>query len=171
MRKTPTRSLKGKLVVTKGLVLAAALAATPVALAGDFVCTGPASGSFDNVVVPAGMTCELSNASVEGSVKVYGALDVLPTTTIRGSIDGEPGHDYVLLDGSPILVRGSMQLKGSTLGNTGGYQNWSSDPGRLPVGGERGHLNRERGERRGECQGGEEHRRRGYHGQHHWWEP
>lgn len=121
MRKTAMRSLTGKLVVTKGLVLAAALVNASSALAGDFVCTAGASGALDNVVVPPGETCNMVGASVEGSVKVYGALDVSPPTTIRGSIDGEPGHQYVLLHGGAILVGGDVQLKGSTAGTTGGY--------------------------------------------------
>lgn len=121
MRKTAMRSPMGKLVVTKGLVLAAALVGAPSALAGDFVCTGGASGPLDNVVVPPGATCNMSNANVEGNVKVFGSLNVFAPTTIRGSIDGEPGHGFVRLFGGAILVHGNVQIKGSAAGIGAGY--------------------------------------------------
>lgn len=121
MRKAATRSLKGKLVATKGLVLAAALVGAPGALAGDFVCTAGAGGALNNVVVPPGATCDMANADVKGNVKVFGSLNVFAPTTIQGSIDAEPGHGFVRLFGGQILVRGNVQIKGSAAGTAAGY--------------------------------------------------
>jgi hypothetical protein len=90
-------------------------------MAGDFVCTTVAVGTFDNVIVPEGAICDMGPATVRGSVKVFGGLNVVPPTTIRGSIDGEPGHDFVALLGGAIVVRGSVQLKGSPGAALSGY--------------------------------------------------
>ena len=57
-------------------VLTAALAVAPLA-ADETICRGSLSGSHDNVKVPAGATCVIRNADIEGSIKVFGGLRVL----------------------------------------------------------------------------------------------
>ena len=106
------------------LVLAGGLIAPLNAVAGDTVCVGVITGAHDNVVVPPGATCIIGAATIKGNVKVFGRLDVLPPTTIGGSIDGEPGHIRVALFGTGVVVGGNVQLKGGSViaGYTPGTQ-------------------------------------------------
>lgn len=103
-----------KLVALAVLLVAAGLVGPSNAVAGDTVCVGALTGAHDNVIVPPAVVCTISNAMIKGNVKVFGQLDVLPVTTIGGSIDGEPGHIRVALFGTGVVVRGNVQLKGGS---------------------------------------------------------
>jgi hypothetical protein len=93
-----------------------------MAVANDTICDGLLAGVHDNVVVPAGAACEIAGARIKGSVKVFGALDVLSPTTIRGNIEGEPGHRYVRLHGGEsLVVFGNVTIKGAVTGFEAGY--------------------------------------------------
>ncbi len=85
------------------------------AIADDTMCTGVLSGRHDNVIVPAGVSCNIVMARIEGNVKVYGDLDVEGPARILGNIQGEPGHGYVRLHGFGVVVHGNVQLKGGAL--------------------------------------------------------
>ena len=164
-----------RLVATAGLVSAAAFVGAPSALAGDFVCTAiaSASGRLDNVVVPPGERCDMFDATVKGSVKVYGSLNVFGQTSIRGSVYGKPGHGSVTLFGDGVRVRGNVQIKGATggeFGDSGGYTPGTQIGGDFQWEKNTAPLLAFEGTHRRECQGEEEHRRRRYRAQHHWGE-
>jgi hypothetical protein len=116
-----------QLLMKLGVIFAAA-ALVSVILAGvagaaDTQCVGAISGPHDNVVVPRGATCVISNAQIKGSIKVYGNLDMFaPRSTVGGNIDGEPGHGYVRLWSGSALVQGNVQIKGSTSGIAAGFE-------------------------------------------------
>src|SRR5689334_19269964 len=77
-------------------------------------CTGPLSGNItDNVVVPSGASCTLSNATVTGSVQVQqnASLTVDATqqpATIGGSVQAT-NCASALLEGG-VTVNGSVQI-------------------------------------------------------------
>jgi hypothetical protein len=116
----------GAVVATVTLPLGAsgALLADGASPADDTYCTGALTGSHDNVIVPAGESCDIEDASITGNIKVYGSLEV-DGTPVRGNIDAEPGHGYVRIGFSsaePMTVGGSVQIKGSTAeGQKSGY--------------------------------------------------
>jgi hypothetical protein len=107
---------------------------------GDTVCVGLLTGARDNVVVPAGATCSIVSATVKGNVKVYGFLDVFAPTTIRGNIEGEPGHGFVRLHGGAIVVRGNVKVKDSPSGLAAGYLAGTSIRGNFEYEGNTGAL-------------------------------
>jgi hypothetical protein len=92
--------------------------------ANDTYCTGALTGSHDNVIVPAGETCDIDAASIKGNIKVYGSL-AIDGSAVRGNLQAEPGHGYVRIGFSgaePVAIEGSVQIKGSTLeGQKSGY--------------------------------------------------
>lgn len=99
----------------------AVVADTPVT---DTYCTGALTGSHDNVIVPAGETCDIDAASIKGNIKVYGSVTI-DGSAVRGNLQAEPGHGYVRIGFSgaePVAIEGSVQIKGSTLeGQKSGY--------------------------------------------------
>lgn len=92
--------------------------------ANDTICTGALTGSHDNVIVPAGATCDIDAASIKGNIKVYGSL-AIDGSAVRGNLQAEPGHGYVRIGfagAEPVAIEGSVQIKGSTLeGQKSGY--------------------------------------------------
>lgn len=107
------------------ILMVLALVVASVAHAGDTVCVGALSGAHDNVTVPAGETCIISDAQIEGSVKVYGGVDIYSPTTIKGSIDGESGNTGVRLwGGANLVVEGNVQINKSP-GSPAGSGYWA----------------------------------------------
>lgn len=101
-----------KVVIAAALSSLALLLAAPSALAGDTQCVGVVTGAVDNVVVPPGANCSLT-AQVKGNVKNFGQLQVFSPTTIRGSVDGEPGpNTHTQIFGAGVIIRGNLQIKG-----------------------------------------------------------
>lgn len=78
----------------------------------ETVCTGKLTGSHDNVVVPQGAICTITNAQIEGNVLVNptGALTIGNRTYIDGNVQSE-GAAYVRLNGRSVTVGGNLQLK------------------------------------------------------------
>lgn len=77
-------------------------------------CTGPLSGNItDNVVVPSGASCTLSNATVTGSVQVQQNANLTVDATQQpATIDGSvqaTNCTSVLLEGG-VTVNGSVQI-------------------------------------------------------------
>ena len=68
----------------------------------DFRCVGAATGTFDNVVVPRGATCTLSNSVVRGNVVVHeqGALYAI-TNDIFGNVEATKPR-FVWLDNNQV---------------------------------------------------------------------
>jgi hypothetical protein len=59
----------------------------PAAHAGETDCTGPMSGTFQNVVVPDGASCSLSAAIVSGNVHVKrNAVPAAPAGIRRAAV-------------------------------------------------------------------------------------
>src|SRR5687768_14546711 len=66
---------------------------------GDTVCVGVLlPGTYENVVVPPGLACFIAGSTINGNIKNYGDLRVEAPTTIRGSIEADPGHQRVFLN-------------------------------------------------------------------------
>ena len=82
-------------------------------LADDTVCSGPLSGSHDNVIVPRGAVCELRDARLNGNVKVEqgGAVEISGRTYINGNVESEDGGRYVRIAGPGVVVGGNVQIK------------------------------------------------------------
>lgn len=94
------------------ILAALAFAAVSIPAMADTQCTSRLSGSFENIDVPAGATCTLVNAHVDGTVKVYGKLRVLDGrrgTLIDGNIQAEPGNMGVEI-GKGVEINGDVQI-------------------------------------------------------------
>lgn len=105
-------------------VLALALAATllglaaPTAKADDTNCTGALTGTFDNVVVPEGATCVLSNSLVRGNVKALPDSSLTSDSNIiRGNVEGDKADDiFIFSTTGPSVVGGNIQAKEGDIG-------------------------------------------------------
>ncbi len=94
-------------------VCSVALFGAPGAVAGDTKCnTGLNStltGTFDNVVVPPGATCQIHNAQVKGNVKALEDSFLLVTTsTFRGNVVGDKAQN---VDLRTSTIRGNVEIK------------------------------------------------------------
>jgi hypothetical protein len=91
------------------------------AIADDTVCTGLLDGVHDNVIVPEGADCVLTDALVRGTVEVkaHGSLAVRGRTSIQGSVQSDGGRHVRLLGGS-VTVGGNVQIKRAS--NSSGYE-------------------------------------------------
>ena len=107
--------------VAAALALAALLSVVvmgltaPPAKADDTECVGILPpGTYDNVVVPEGTFCFLSNSMVKGNVKALpDSLLSARDNTIRSNIEGDKADvvDIVSTDGVPDTIEGSVQAK------------------------------------------------------------
>lgn len=118
-------------LLTRGSTLAAALAfsacgqdvTAPAAVAGsggsgnDTQCVAALTGTFDNVVVPPGATCSLSNSTVRGNVKALERSTLsVSNTQVRGSIEGDKANIVQIFGGT---VGGNISIKESTFTPSG----------------------------------------------------
>jgi hypothetical protein len=89
------------------------------AQAEETTCRGTLSGSYDNINVPRGANCTLTNAHVQGTVYVRSnaSLKAYSQTVILGNIQAE-GARYVRLFGRGVQVNGSVQIKYGTAAST-----------------------------------------------------
>ena len=104
-------------------VAASLVLGTGVAVATDLVCTAPSSGgTWHNVVVPAGASCQLDNTRVTGKIEVKeGARLLINTslgdTTVAGDISGS-GCDSIDLESTGlsgrIVVGGNLHIQNCT---------------------------------------------------------
>lgn len=83
--------------------------------ADETVCTGSISGSHDNVLVPGFATCSITDARIEGNVKVEqgGAVTISGRTFIDGNVQSDGGR-FVRLLGGGVTVGGDVQIKKAT---------------------------------------------------------
>ncbi len=86
--------------------------ALPALRADDTICTGSLSGRHENVIVPDGANCTISNARIDGNVKVEtgSSLTVEGPTYIGGNVQSE-GSRFVRLNGGGVTVNGDVQIK------------------------------------------------------------
>jgi hypothetical protein len=84
------------------------------AQAGDTTCAGPLTGTFDNIIVPSGGNCNLTNSTVTGNVKVLsgGGLQI-GRSTVWGNVEAEEGHLYFGIS-NQSEIRGNVIAKGTT---------------------------------------------------------
>lgn len=104
----------------KMLILLAALAAAvallvpaPVMSASDTPCVGALTGTFDNVVVPAGAICTLTNSTVHGNVT---ALENSQLNYFRnqigGNVIGDNAERVDSLDPGLNVIQGNVHVWG-----------------------------------------------------------
>jgi hypothetical protein len=109
-----------KFVVVSILTIMVALVGVGPAMAGDTQCVGALTGTHDNVVVPPGAHCEMTNATVIGNVKVLSGGSLRASNSrIGGSVQGD-NSDWVCLQFG-TQVRGNFEVKGGQLGTTTGH--------------------------------------------------
>jgi hypothetical protein len=106
----------------------------------DLNCRGTVTGTFDNVVVPAGATCNLQASSVEGNVlarersrlivsdtRVAGNIDGVAARTVQvkgGSVGGNihiddgrsAGEVGAAVFGGTVLTQGDLRIRGLNTG-------------------------------------------------------
>lgn len=103
------RHIRGLLPLAAVIALIAFL--VPTATAGsDTSCVGTlTAGTFDNVVVPAGQSCTLTNSTVKGNVKALenSALDARDNS-IGGNVQGDKAENIDLHRNS---IGGNVELK------------------------------------------------------------
>jgi hypothetical protein len=100
-----------RLVFPTTLALGIALLTPLTATADDLECAGTLGAvQVDNVIVPAGATCNLAGTRVQGNIKVgTNATLVTNTALINGNVQGD-GFRNVFL-GVGTEVRGNVELK------------------------------------------------------------
>jgi hypothetical protein len=100
--------MKVRLPVLVALCWAVTLIAAPTAAANDFQCTTVVTlGTFDNVVVPQGAFCDISNSQVQGNIKALAGsrLWVSGGNRIGGSVEGDKAADVEIFNrGGPSNV-------------------------------------------------------------------
>jgi hypothetical protein len=104
--------MKGKLLLLAVLCSSVALIAPPTALADDFQCAGIVTlGNFDNVVVPPGAFCDISNSNIRGNIKALAdsTLFVSGNNRIGGSVEGDKARDVEIFNrgGPPNIIQGN----------------------------------------------------------------
>jgi hypothetical protein len=116
--------MKTRYLAAGAAATAVLFAATPPALADDTQCTGALTGTFDNVVVPEGQSCTLSNSLVRGNVKALPDSQLLADSNeIRGSVEGDKADQFQVFDTPGVaresVVGGNIQAKegGGTTGS------------------------------------------------------
>jgi hypothetical protein len=102
------------------VAVGAALVLAPGASANDTICVVSLTGFHDNVLVPEGATCEISNAQIKGNVKALpgSTLIVRGGTTVGGSIDSDKAENTQIF-GVGNVVRGNIQVKEGGNGTQG----------------------------------------------------
>lgn len=94
------------------LAVVAALGTAPPAAADDFQCVGVVTlGVFDNVVVPEGAFCDISNSQIKGNIKALrdSTLFVSGNNSIGGSVEGDKARDVEIFNrgGLPNVIQGN----------------------------------------------------------------
>jgi hypothetical protein len=99
--------------LTASLALSLFLTLPGGLLADDTICNGTVTGSHDNVIVPEGAVCTLTDAFLNGNVKVLrnGGITISGRTFINGNVQSEDGGAYVRIAGPSVTVGGNLQIK------------------------------------------------------------
>jgi hypothetical protein len=76
---------------------------------GNRRCAGTLTGTFDNVTVPVGATCTLTNSTVRGNVKALeNARLFMSNNQVRGNVEGDKASVVQVRSGT---VGGNIQIK------------------------------------------------------------
>jgi hypothetical protein len=98
-------------IATITLVTLVALGLAQTASADSITCTSTISGgTLPNVVVPAGQTCFINNATINGNV--LGEVDsktFIVTSTINGNVEGQEAEMIQLIN---VIVNGNVGIVG-----------------------------------------------------------
>jgi hypothetical protein len=98
-------------IATITFVTLSALALARPASADSVTCSSTINGgTLPNVVVPAGQTCTISNATINGNV--LGEIDsktFIITTTINGNVEGQDAEMVQLIN---VIVNGNVGIVG-----------------------------------------------------------
>jgi hypothetical protein len=87
----------------------ALLVPSPVMSASDTPCVGLLTGTFDNVVVPPGATCFLTNSTVAGNVKALeNSRLFITSSTVFGNVNGDKADTVRVSDST---VRQDISIK------------------------------------------------------------
>lgn len=106
------------LVLGTTIALLAITNAPAAAAANDLVCTGAVnSGTYGNVTVPAGNSCQLGGSVVvQGDFAATGAVDVVVSgATIEGNVTIEQSTGSVVILNSDTTVRGNVEVTDNTV--------------------------------------------------------
>ena len=105
------------LVLGTTIALLAITNAPAAAAAHDLVCTGAvSSGTYGNVTVPAGNSCQLGGSVVvQGDFAATGAVDIVVSgATIEGDVRIEQSTGSVVILNSDATVRGNLEVADNT---------------------------------------------------------
>ena len=107
MKHEDTEKIMKKLLSSVALAAAFVVAGPLTVIADDTWCVGAmGAGPYDNVIVPAGATCTLTNTIVTGSVKVEpGAKLYVFDAVISGNLQSDGAHTISVLE-STVSVTG-----------------------------------------------------------------
>lgn len=108
------------LVLGTTIALLAITNAPAAAAANDLVCTGAvSSGTYGNVTVPAGNSCQLGGSVVvQGDFAATGAVDIVVSgATIEGNVRIEQSSGSVVVLNSDTTVRGNVEVADNTVEN------------------------------------------------------
>jgi hypothetical protein len=113
--------MRKRLVIATLLSAAVTLVAAPTAAANDFQCTTIVTlGVFDNVVVPEGAFCDISNSQIRGNIKALrdSTLFVSGNNRIGGNVEGDKARDVEIfnrgglsniIQGNGVIVEDSVE--------------------------------------------------------------
>jgi hypothetical protein len=90
-----------KRLVVAALISVMTLVGAPPAAADDFQCVGVVTlGSFDNVIVPEGASCDITNSQIRGNIKALrdSTLFVAGGNTIGGNVEGDKARDVEIFN-------------------------------------------------------------------------
>jgi hypothetical protein len=101
-----------RVLLVGALISLLTLAAAPSAVSNDALCVGVVTaGSFDNVVVPEGGFCDISNSQIRGNIKALrnSTLFVSGGNTIGGNVEGDKARDVEIFNrgGPPNTIHGN----------------------------------------------------------------
>lgn len=105
------------LVLGTTIALLAITNAPAAAAANDLVCTGAvSSGTYGNVTVPAGNSCQLGGSVVvQGDFAATGAVDIVVSgATIEGNVRIEQSMGSVVILNGDTTVRGNVEVADNT---------------------------------------------------------
>lgn len=96
------------------------LIAAPTASANDFQCVGfVTAGVFDNVVVPPGAFCDITNSQIAGNIKALAdsTLFVAGNNRIGGNVEGDKARDVEIFNrgGPPNVIQGNGVIVEDTI--------------------------------------------------------
>lgn len=109
-----------RVLLVGALISILTLTAAPSAASNDALCVGVVTaGSFDNVVVPEGAVCDISNSQIRGNIKALrnSTLFVSGGNTIGGNVEGDKARDVEIFNRgiAPNTIHGNGVIVEDTI--------------------------------------------------------